>query len=87
MSQTIDPIAPASTMPDPEWIRVKQAIAWCGISQTKLYGLMGERKIKSVTLRERGDRRGTRLISFPSLKGFLESKATGGEPDEKGGAK
>ena len=83
MSQTIEPIAPASTMPEPEWIRVKQAIAWSGIGETKLYGLMASKKIKSVALRERGETKGTRLISFPSLRGFLESKATGGESEEK----
>lgn len=77
--KTIDPIAPATTMPEPEWIRVKQAIAWSGIGETKLYDLMGKKKIKSVTLREKGETKGTRLISFASLKAFLESKAEGGQ--------
>ncbi len=79
MSATAEPIAPAATMPEPEWIRVKQAMAWSGISETKLYVMMSAKSIKSVVLRERGASRGTRLISFPSLKAFLESKATGGE--------
>jgi hypothetical protein len=79
VSKTIEPIAPAATMPEPEWIRVKQAVAWSGISETNLYVLMAAKRFKSVTLRESGKSRGTRLISFASLKGFLESRATGGD--------
>ncbi|MES2708089.1 MAG: hypothetical protein V4726_15965 [Verrucomicrobiota bacterium] len=78
MSTTTDPIAPAPAMPEPEWIRVKQAVAWSGISESTLYTLMAAKRFKSLTLRERGQARGTRLISFPSLRAFLESKAEGG---------
>lgn len=76
---TTEPIAPAATMPEPEWIRIKQASAWCGMCRSVLYNLMADGKIRSVSMRERGATKGTRLISFPSLKAFLESKATGGE--------
>lgn len=79
MSATTDPIAPAPSMPEPEWIRVKQAEAWSGLCKPSLYKLMKAGKIRFVSLRERGAVRGTRLISFPSLKGFLDSRATGGE--------
>lgn len=82
MSLTTEPIAAAATMPEREWIRVKQAIAWSGIGETKLYTLMARKRIKSITLREFGERRGTRLISFPSLKAFLEARATGGESQD-----
>jgi hypothetical protein len=79
MSQTADPIAPAATMPEPEWIRVKQAVTWSGLGRTIIYHMMDSGKIKSVSMRERGMTKGTRLISFASLKGFLESRATGGD--------
>ncbi len=78
MSTTTDPIAPASVMPEPEWIRVHQACQWSGMCRSLIYKLMSSGKIRSVSLRERGTIRGTRLISFPSLRAFLESKAEGG---------
>ncbi len=80
MSTTTDPIAAASTMPEREWIRVDQACQWSGICRSLIYKLMTSGKIRSVSLRERGTSRGTRLISFPSLRAFLESKAEGGAP-------
>ena len=79
MSQTAEPIAPAATMPEPEWIRIPQASAWCGMCRSALYQLINAGKIKSVSMRERGTTRGTRLISFPSLRAYLEARATGGE--------
>ncbi len=79
MSTTTAPIAPAATMPEPEWIRAKQAAEWTGLCRSAIYKLLDGGKIKFVHLRERGKSKGTRLISFPSLKAFLESKATGGE--------
>jgi hypothetical protein len=43
-----------------------------------LYNLLNRGLVKSVSLKERGQIKGTRLVSFHSLKAFLESKATGG---------
>jgi excisionase family DNA binding protein len=63
----------------PEWVRVKEACAYSRISKPKLYQLLNAGKIKSVSLRERGQIRGTRLISFDSLRSFLNGLATGGE--------
>jgi hypothetical protein len=34
--------------------------------------------IKNVSLRQRGQIKGTRLVSSDSLRDFLESRATGG---------
>ena len=62
-----------------EWMRVKEACAYSGLSKAKLYQLIQRGLIKSVSLRERGMVRGTRIISYDSLKSFLESRATGGE--------
>lgn len=76
--KTIEPIAAAAVMPEPEWIRVQQACDWCGICKPVLYRLMAAGKIRFVSLREAGQVKGTRLVSFPSLRAFLESKAQGG---------
>lgn len=63
----------------PEWMRVKEACAFSRLSKPKLYDLMNRGLIKSVSLRERGMVRGTRLVSSDSLRAFLESRASGGE--------
>lgn len=63
----------------PEWLRVKEACEYSRLSKPKLYQLINAGRIKSVSLRERGQIRGTRLISSDSLRAFLESRATGGE--------
>lgn len=63
----------------PEWIRVKEAVAYSRLSKAKLYDLMGRGLIKSSSLRERGMVRGTRLVSFDSLRAFIEARSSGGE--------
>ena len=63
----------------PEWLRVKEACAYSRLSKPKLYELLNRSLVKSVSLRERGQVRGTRLISSDSLRRFLESRASGGE--------
>lgn len=57
----------------PEFIRVNEAVKLFGIGRGKLYEMMGAGKIKSVSLRERGSIRGTRLISYDHLKSYLEN--------------
>lgn len=64
--------------PNPEWLRVSEACAYCRVSKPKMYDLLNRGLVKSVSLKERGQIKGTRLVSFHSLKAFLESKATGG---------
>jgi hypothetical protein len=59
----------------PEWVRVDAAIKLFGLSRTKLYELIAERKIKSFCLRERNKLKGVRLINFDSLSEFLENEA------------
>jgi Helix-turn-helix domain len=46
-----------------------------GLSRSKLYELINDRKIKSFCLRERNKIKGIRLISFDSLSEFLENEA------------
>jgi len=59
----------------PEWLRIPQAIQLFGIGRTKLYELIGNKRIKSASIRERGQVRGTRLISFDSLNEYLNTLA------------
>ncbi len=58
----------------PEFVRVDKAVQLFGIGRTKLYELMSAGKIEAYTLRERGQIKGTRLISYDSLVEFIESQ-------------
>ena len=65
------------TKPDrPEWLRPKQVPHYFGVGRSKLYELIAEGKIKTVSMRTRGAKHGTRLISYDSLANYLESLAT-----------
>lgn len=72
-----------SAIPPREWIRIAEAVQWSGISKPRLYLLLNKGLIRSTSLRERGQVKGTRLISFTSLRDFLGSRATGGESTEE----
>ncbi len=63
----------------PEWIRVSEACQFARVSKPVIYDWMNRGLIKNFSSRERGQIKGTRLISFDSLKRFIESRATGGE--------
>lgn len=60
----------------PEWIRPKDVPRYFGIGRTRIYELIAEHKIKSVSMRKRGQRHGTRLISYASVVAYLESLAS-----------
>jgi len=63
----------------PEWLRIKEAVAYSRLSKTKLFDLIKRGLIKSVSLKERGMVRGSRIVSGDSLRAFLEKHASGGE--------
>ena len=66
---------PIQTHFRPEWLRVEAAVQLFGISRSKIYELIADRRIKSFCLRERNKLKGIRLISFDSLSEFLENEA------------
>lgn len=63
----------------PEWLRPKDVPPVFGIGRSRIYELIAEGKVKSVSLRQRGQKHGTRLISYDSIAAYLESLAEGGE--------
>jgi hypothetical protein len=63
----------------PEWLRPKHIPKYFGIGRSKAYELIADGKIKSVSLRQRGQKHGTRLVSYDSLANYLESISSGGE--------
>lgn len=60
----------------PEWVRPKDVQKFFGIGRSKTYELIAENKIKTVSLRARGAKHGTRLVSYDSISAYLESLAT-----------
>jgi hypothetical protein len=63
----------------PEWLRPKDIPKFFGIGRSKAYELISDGKVKSVSLRKRGQKHGTRLVSYDSLAAYLESLAKGGD--------
>jgi hypothetical protein len=59
----------------PEWLRIPEATRLFGLSRSKLYALISERRIKSFCLRERNKLKGIRLLNYDSLAAFLENEA------------
>ena len=57
----------------PVWIRSpKQGVEFhCGFSRAKLYELAGKRCIRSVSIREPGQVKGTRLFHLQSILDFI----------------
>jgi excisionase family DNA binding protein len=70
--------SPSVPQPPPEWIRVSEACQYSRLSKATLYSLLNQGLIRSYTTRKPGQIKGTRLISFASLREHLESNATGG---------
>lgn len=64
----------------PEWLRVSEACGYSRLSKATLYDLINTGAIRSYSTRKPGQIKGTRLISFASLRDHLESNATGGRP-------
>jgi len=62
----------------PEWVRVPDAVHYCGISRSLIYELIGSGQILSKSLRKPGHIRGIRLISVASLDAFLKNLPEGG---------
>jgi hypothetical protein len=60
----------------PLWIRApaKGPEYWTGFSRSKLYELAKARKIRSVSIREPGQEKGTRLFELKSILEFVDSQ-------------
>ncbi len=74
VSFTTDPITtqPSATG-EPEFIRLplRGLCPRSQLSRAKIYQLINAGKIKSVCLRERGQKKGCRLVHWPSLRAYL----------------
>ena len=75
--ETIQPVTPASVHAVPEFVDYKGARALFGFSRASLYRLAGDKKIKSVSVRNRGSLRGKRLFDCDSIRRFIASEMEG----------
>jgi hypothetical protein len=57
----------------PEWLRVRDAADYSGISQTELFRLCLNGEIQSVHKLKPGQAKGIRLINKPSLDAYVRS--------------
>ena len=63
----------------PEWLRITAAVTFTGVSRSRLYEWIAGGRIRSACIREKHQKKGTRLIHTESLTSFLDSMASGGE--------
>lgn len=64
----------------PRWLRLPAAVAYSGISRSKLYVHLAEGRIRAACVPGRGKVRGTRLFDRESIDEFLVKSSTG-EPE------
>jgi hypothetical protein len=65
---------PGSAAIMPEFLDVDQVRIYFGIKQSLLYRLLAERKIRAVSIRQRGKTRGRRLFDVASIRAFLNAQ-------------
>jgi hypothetical protein len=65
----------ASVEPPPEWITIEKATRLFSISRSRLYELLSDPRVKSCSLKKRGNLRGRRLIFSDSIRDLLNSLA------------
>jgi len=59
----------------PEWVRLPRqgdAEPRTGLTRSVLNRLCTEKKVRSISLKDEGKKRGTRLVHLPSLLSYLE---------------
>ena len=57
---------------NPKWLRLPTVVNHYGLSRSKIYLLSKENKITSVSLREEGTTKGTRLFLKSSIDDYID---------------
>lgn len=70
----------------PVWIRSPKSGPehYCGFSRAKLYELAGDGKIRSVSIREKGSAKGTRLFHLGSILDFIAKSEAEANAEQEG---
>lgn len=77
-------IAPEETSTLPIYSGWRETSRLTGLSRTHLYQLFGEKKIKSIALRDKGKTRGRRLFLIESVLQFLDAELAAQNPEGNG---
>ena len=57
---------------NPRWLRIPAAVKYSGLSRSRLYELISEKRIKSICVKARkGAARGVRLLDRESIDSFM----------------
>jgi hypothetical protein len=57
---------------NPRWLRIPAAVKYSGLSRSRLYELLSERKIRSICVKShKGAERGVRLLDWESIDTFM----------------
>ena len=57
---------------NPRWLRIPAAVKYSGLSRSRLYELLSERKIRSICLKSHKEaERGVRLLDRESIDTFM----------------
>ena len=57
---------------NPRWLRIPAAVKYSGLSRSRLYELLSERKIRSICVKShKGTERGVRLLDRESIDTFM----------------
>jgi hypothetical protein len=57
---------------NPRWLRIPAAVKYSGLSRSRLYELLSERKIRSICVKShKGAERGVRLLHRESIDTFM----------------
>lgn len=59
----------------PEWARPSDITRMFGIKRTTLWNLLKEGRIRSASLRQRHQIRGTRVVNIQSVRDYLEAQS------------
>jgi hypothetical protein len=73
--------------PLPIWVRapVRGPEYYTGFSRSKLYELAQRGKIHSISIREPGQQKGTRLFELRSILDFIDARVIAQKANEKNG--
>jgi hypothetical protein len=59
---------------NPRWLRIPSAVKYSGLSRSRLYELLAQRRIKSICSKSHNNAlRGVRLVDRESIDLFMES--------------
>ena len=56
-----------------DWLTVKEAMQYAKISRSRLYNLIGDAAVRTVSMRRRGKTRGKRYISKQSVDTYFDT--------------